>query len=115
MKVGFLAAAAVMVMAVPSKAETVLASYYWQGQKTATGARFDPNGMTAAHRTLPFGTKLRVTYPATGKSVVVVINDRGPFVRRNGRYTRDLDLSRGAAARIGMIKAGVARVEITRF
>ena len=79
------------------------ASYYWQGQATASGERFRPDGLTAAHRSLPFGTKLLVTY--RGKSVVVRINDRGPFIR--GRV---LDLSRGAARAIGLTAAGVAHV-----
>lgn len=84
-----------------------VASYYWQGQRTASGARFNPNGMTAAHRTLPFGTKVRVTSQSTGRSVVVTINDRGPFIR--GRI---IDLSRGAAGVIGMTGAGLARVNV---
>src|SRR6266566_670524 len=58
----------------------IMSAFYWQGQRTASGQRFDPQGMTAAHRTLPFGTRLTVTNPRTGKSVTVVINDRGPFV-----------------------------------
>ena len=73
------------------------------GSKTASGQRFNQNAMTAAHRTLPFGTKLRVTHG--DRSVVVTINDRGPFVR--GRV---LDLSTGAARAIGLTSAGVGRV-----
>jgi rare lipoprotein A len=84
-----------------------MASYYWQGQRTASGARFNPSAMTAAHKTLPFGTRVRVTSQSTGRSVVVTINDRGPFVR--GRI---IDLSRGAASVIGMTGAGVARVSL---
>jgi rare lipoprotein A len=82
-----------------------MASYYGNesGSKTASGQRFNQNAMTAAHRTLPFGTKLRVTHG--GQSVVVTINDRGPFVR--GRV---LDLSTGAARAIGLTSAGVGRV-----
>jgi rare lipoprotein A len=83
------------------------ASYYWQGQQTASGARFNPNGMTAAHRTLPFGTRVRVTNHSNGRSVVVTINDRGPFV--GGRI---IDLSRGAAQAISMTGAGVASVSL---
>lgn len=83
------------------------ASYYWQGQQTASGARFNPNGMTAAHRTLPFGTRVRVTNHSNGRSVVVTINDRGPFV--GGRI---IDLSRGAAQAISMTGAGVANVSL---
>ena len=82
-----------------------MASYYGNesGSKTASGARFNQNAMTAAHRSLPFGTKLRVTHG--GRSVVVTINDRGPFIR--GRV---LDLSTGAARAIGLTSAGVGRV-----
>jgi rare lipoprotein A len=82
-----------------------MASYYGNesGSRTASGARFNQNAMTAAHRSLPFGTKLRVTHG--GQSVIVTINDRGPFVR--GRV---LDLSTGAARAIGLTGAGVGRV-----
>jgi rare lipoprotein A len=82
-----------------------LASFYGSesGSRTASGQRFNPGAMTAAHRSLPFGTRLRVTY--NGRSVVVTINDRGPFIR--GRV---LDLSSGAARAIGLTKAGVGRV-----
>jgi len=82
-----------------------MASYYGNesGSRTASGARFNQNAMTAAHRSLPFGTKVRVTHG--GQSVVVTINDRGPFVR--GRV---LDLSTGAARAIGLTGAGVGRV-----
>jgi len=82
-----------------------MASYYGNesGSKTASGQRFNQNAMTAAHRTLPFGTKLRVTHGT--RSVVVTINDRGPFIR--GRV---LDLSTGAARAVGLTSAGVGRV-----
>ena len=82
-----------------------MASYYGNesGSRTASGARFNQNAMTAAHRSLPFGTKVRVTHG--GQSVIVTINDRGPFVR--GRV---LDLSTGAARAIGLTGAGVGRV-----
>jgi len=82
-----------------------MASFYGNesGSKTASGQRFNQNAMTAAHRTLPFGTKLRVT--RGDRSVIVTINDRGPFVR--GRV---LDLSTGAARAIGLTGAGVGRV-----
>lgn len=88
-----------------ASAGSMVASYYWQGRHTASGERFNPNGYTAAHRTLRFGTRLRVTY--RGRSVIVRINDRGPFIR--GRH---LDLSRGAARAIGLNKVGVARVSV---
>lgn len=81
------------------------ASFYGNesGSKTASGQRFNQNAMTAAHRSLPFGTKLRVTH--RGQSVIVTINDRGPFIR--GRV---LDLSKGAARAIGLTGAGVGHV-----
>lgn len=85
-------------------------SYYGEesGPRTASGARFNPWGMTAAHRSLPFGTKLRVSYG--GKSVDVTINDRGPFIAG-----RCLDLSHGAARAIGLDRAGVDFVTIARI
>ncbi|ABC63663.1 septal ring lytic transglycosylase RlpA family protein [Erythrobacter litoralis] len=87
-----------------------VASYYgrkFHGRRTANGERFDMNGMTAAHKTLPFGTKVRVTNASNGRSVVVRINDRGPFVRG-----RTIDLSRKAAGDLGIISRGHGRVEI---
>lgn len=82
-----------------------MASFYGNesGSKTASGQRFNQNAMTAAHRSLPFGTRLRVTHG--GRSVVVTINDRGPFIR--GRV---LDLSTGAARAVGLTSRGVGRV-----
>jgi rare lipoprotein A len=82
-----------------------IASFYGNesGRKTASGQRFNENALTAAHRTLPFGTRLRVTHG--GRSVVVTINDRGPFIR--GRV---LDLSTAAAREVGLTSAGVGRV-----
>lgn len=84
-----------------------IASYYWQPQRVASGGYFNPNALTAAHRTLPFGTKVRVTNKRNGKSVVVTINDRGPFIK--GRI---IDLSKRAAGVIGMQGAGLAPVSI---
>ncbi|MFY1653302.1 septal ring lytic transglycosylase RlpA family protein [Solwaraspora sp. WMMB762] len=81
------------------------ASYYASGQVTANGESFDPSGMTAAHRTLPFDTQVRVTNPQTGASVVVRINDRGPFV--DGRC---LDLARAAFAKIAALDLGHLQV-----
>lgn len=80
------------------------------GRRTANGETCDPATLTAAHRTLPFGTKLRVTNPANGKSVIVRINDRGPFAR--GRV---IDLSKAAAAEIGLVQRGHGRVELHRL
>jgi len=93
----------------PSRADnsTGVASFYWQGQRTASGERFNPTEMTAAHRSLPFGTKVRVTNLRNGKSVVVRINDRGPFIR--GRI---IDVSRAAASHLGFTSAGLTRVSL---
>lgn len=82
-----------------------MASYYKHGRKTASGERFNPNGLTAAHRTLRFGTRVRVTHIKTGRSVVVRINDRGPFVR--GRI---IDLAYGAARAVGL--RGTSKVDL---
>jgi len=73
-----------------------LATYYWQGKRVATGARFDPHGMTAASRTLPFGTVLAITNPHNSRSVRVTINDRGPYT------IAELDLALGAAQALGL-------------
>jgi rare lipoprotein A (peptidoglycan hydrolase) len=83
---------------------------YGAGSQTASGQRFNPNDMTAAHRTLPFGTKVRVTNKRNGKTVVVTINDRGPFIR--GRV---IDLSTAAAGVIGMKSSGLAPVTVERI
>ena len=97
------------VFSTPSSAREMVgkASFYWQGHRTANGERFRPGGLTAAHRTLPFGTRVRVTNMRNGRSVVVRINDRGPFIRG-----RNIDLSRGAATVIGMLGQGVAPVRV---
>jgi rare lipoprotein A len=84
-----------------------LASFYADDTETANGEKFDPQALTAAHRTLPFGTKLRVTNVATGHSVVVRVNDRGPFVQG-----RAVDLSLSAAEKLGIIEQGVAQVRL---
>lgn len=86
------------------------ASYYadrFNGRRTASGTRFNAHALTAAHRTLNFGTKVMVTNQANGRSVEVTINDRGPYVRG-----RTIDLSKGAAKEIGMLGSGVARVNL---
>ena len=85
-----------------------IASFYWQPQRVAAGGWFNPNAMTAAHKTLPFGTKVRVTHLGNGKSVDVKINDRGPYIA--GRI---IDLSKAAAGVIGMQGQGIARVKVT--
>jgi rare lipoprotein A len=88
----------------PARAESGIASVYSYGQQTADGEHFDPRAMTAAHRTLPFGTLVRVTTDA-GRSILVRINDRGPFVR--GRI---IDLTPAAARALGF--SGLARVTV---
>jgi rare lipoprotein A len=86
---------------------TGIASYYWQPQRVASGGWFNPNAMTAAHKTLPFGTRVRVTHARTGRSVDVTINDRGPYIA--GRI---IDLSSAAAGAIGMKGSGLATVKL---
>jgi rare lipoprotein A len=86
------------------------ASWYgprFQGKKTANGETFNMHSMTAAHRTLPLGTRVRVTNLRTGKQVKVRINDRGPYAKG-----RKIDLSRAAARKLGIVKKGVAKVKI---
>jgi rare lipoprotein A len=88
--------------------KAVEASYYgkgFAGKPTASGAIFNPERLTAAHRTLPFGTLVKVTNAVTGKSVEVEINDRGPF-----HGNREIDLSVAAARQIGMLASGTAKV-----
>lgn len=118
-----LLALAVVLLAAPSLAgrdervvyrETGEASWYgpgFHGRPTASGEAFDPSALTAAHRALPLGSEVAVTNLENGRTVVVAINDRGPFV--DGR---DLDLSQAAAKRLGMVESGVAvvRIEATR-
>ena len=84
-----------------------VASFYSEGRSTASGEKFDPNELTAAHPSLPFGTKLRVTNTATGKSVTVRVNDRGPYVP--GRV---VDVSYSAAQALGMVHSGTANVKL---
>ena len=84
-----------------------IASFYKTGTLTASGEKFDTNELTAAHRTLPFGTRLRVTNVATGQSVTVRVNDRGPFIP--GRI---VDVSYSAATTLGMVGGGIAKVKL---
>jgi rare lipoprotein A len=85
------------------------ASWYALTSKTASGERMNPSAMTAAHRTLPLGSKVRVTNQNNGRSVIVRINDRGPFVK--GRV---LDLSKGAAQQLGFVSSGQTAICLTR-
>ena len=90
-----------------AKSQTGFASYYKSGKRTANGERYDPHGYTAAHLTLPFGTRVLVTNLDNGKSVIVRINDRGPFIRK-----RVIDLSLGAARVVNLTRSGVAKVKV---
>jgi len=90
--------------------ETMVATYYskrFQGRKTASGERYNRDALTCAHKTLPFQTLLKITNPQNSKSVIVRVNDRGPFNRG-----RDIDLSYAAAKEIGMLAAGVLPVQV---
>jgi rare lipoprotein A len=92
-----------------SDVQTGIASWYGAGwSRTANGERYDPDSLTAAHRSLPFGTMVRVSNLATGRSVHLRINNRGPF--RKGRI---IDVSKAAARRLAMMQSGVATVEIS--
>jgi rare lipoprotein A len=97
-------------LSTPGDVQSGIASYYaakLHGRRTASGERFDANALTAAHKRLPFGSRVRVTDTRTGKSVIVEINDRGPYVK--GRI---IDLSPRAAKALGISKRGVARVDV---
>ena len=109
-RVGLVAASAMFAAAFSSDAALARngcggASWYALHSKTASGERMNPTKLTAAHRSLRFGTKLKVTNSRNGRAVVVRVNDRGPFIR--GRV---LDLSRAAANQIGMVSSGTAKV-----
>jgi len=92
----------------PKEARFGVASFYGGPQRIAAGGWFNPHAMTAAHKTLPFGTRVRVTHMGNGRSVEVRINDRGPYVA--GRI---IDLSKAAAGVIGMTHRGTARIKMT--
>lgn len=96
---------------VAKSARAMIASWYgqkFQGRRTSSGDRFDRMKLTAAHRTLPLGSVVRLTAPLTGRSVEVRINDRGPWIK-----DRDFDLSEAAALKLGIHEKGVAAVEAT--
>lgn len=95
--------------ALPAQAQSGRASWYGSGKRTANGERFNPNGYTAAHRSLPFGTRVRVTNRSNGRSVVVRINDRGPFV--GGRV---IDLAHGSARAIGLSGTSYVSLNVVR-
>lgn len=106
--VAFGLAASLQVSEAEAGSQCGKASWYKMGHTTASGEKMNPNALAGAHRTLPFGTKVRVENLGNGKSVVVRINDRGPFV-----HGRVIDVTQGAAKRLGMIRSGVARVKVT--
>ena len=115
MDIRLLVFAATVVLSLSSCArkitETGKGSYYadkFEGRPTASGEKFDQGKMTAAHRTLPLGTKVKVTNVANGRSVTVTVNDRGPFAA--GRI---IDVSKKAAKKLDMVNAGVANVKIS--
>jgi rare lipoprotein A len=99
----------VAAFTVPASAQCGSASWYALYSQTASGEQMDPSELTAAHRTLPFGTKLKVTNQKNGKTVVVRINDRGPFIK--GRV---IDLSKAAANRLGFVSSGVTSICMAR-
>ena len=96
-----LAAGTLLAAATGASAQCGSASWYALTSKTASGERMNPAALTAAHRTLPFGTRLKVTNQRNGKSVVVRVNDRGPFIRN-----RVIDLSKAAAQQLDFIRSG---------
>jgi len=104
-----IACAANIATAQPGRclAGAMSAAIYWEGRTTASGQVFRPDGLTAAHRTLPFGTHIRITNPRTGASTIITINDRGPFTRG-----LDIDLARGAARAIGLASTGTICTQI---
>ena len=104
------AAATLLALSGTAYAQCGGASWYALHSRTASGEMMNPAAMTAAHKTLPLGSKVKVTHAKTGKSIVVRINDRGPFIK--GRV---IDLSKGAARKLGFISAGHAKVCISRI
>jgi rare lipoprotein A len=97
----------VTTAALPHGTSVGVASFYTEGARTASGERLNPNALTAAHPTLPFGTRLRITSIADGRSVVVRVNDRGPFIKG-----RAVDVSYSAAKELGLTERGVAKVKM---
>ncbi len=101
---------AVTALTVVAPAETVKCSFYaasYDGHRTTSGQRFNSNALTAAHKTLPLGTRVKLTNPTNHRSVIVRVNDRGPFVKG-----RDISVTRLAAKRLGFTRAGVADLEM---
>jgi rare lipoprotein A len=88
----------------------VIASWYKQGKITASGQKFNPYGLTVAHRKYPFGTVLRLTNMETNKSIIAIVNDRGPYV-----HGRTLDVSLGCALKLGMHEKGVVKLHVQKL
>lgn len=109
MTVGLLGAAMMLPLGAAKADQVGHASWYALTSQTASGERMNPRKLTAAHRSLPFGTRVLVENLSNGRSVIVRINDRGPFI--GGRV---IDLSKAAAAHIGMLNSGTAKVRITK-
>ena len=105
---GLTAAIAAGASAVQAATQTGIASWYKMGTRTANGEAYKPDGLTAAHRTLPFGTIVQVENLRNGRTVRLRINDRGPFI--GGRI---IDVSRGGARKLGLMGSGTARVRVT--
>ena len=113
MKTIYLIGIGIILLAINATAETGIASWYsvasQKGHHTASGEKLNDNALTCAHRTHKFGTMLKVRCLVSGKSVVVRVNDRGPYIK--GRV---IDLTREGARRIGIIKKGITKVEISK-
>ena len=105
---GLMATMFAIAPAAHASTQTGVASWYQMGTKTANGERYNPDGMTAAHRSLPFGTIVEVKNLRNGRTVRLRINDRGPFV--GGRI---IDVSRGGARALGLMGSGTAKVRVT--
>ncbi len=109
----FLVSLFLLVATLAFSQKSVKASFYhskFEGQKTSSGSKYRADSLTCAHRTLPFGTRLKVENPENNNFVIVKVTDRGPFTRG-----RDIDLSYAAAERIGIVAQGVAHVVITKL
>jgi rare lipoprotein A len=107
---GLLTSLALPATAAMANTQTGVASWYQMGKVTANGEAYNPDGLTAAHRTLPFGTMVQVKNLSNGRTVRLRINDRGPFV--GGRI---IDVSRGGARQLGLMGSGTARVSVTQL
>lgn len=100
---------------IKEKILTGIASWYGEkhhGKEMADGNIFDMNKVSAAHRSLPLGSKVLIENPTNGKAIVATITDRGPFTKKNGRYSREIDLSKRAAEKLGLITKGLGYVKI---